>query len=124
MRYWRRLMIVALFSLPFVSCYLALRQDVYVSIVTCFDARFETMPPGDEALEQWLRAQPGVVKHTIWINRLGEDKKTLEVSFIRSQNMAGHPPIPDLDTKCAELGYTKPDSPFRPCPETERFRSK
>jgi hypothetical protein len=77
------------------------------------EARFETLPDDDKALKSWIKEQPGVVPHTVWIGRFGPDKKLLSIMFIQVRNGAGKPPFPNLGAVCKELGYASPDGPLR-----------
>src|SRR5947209_7787355 len=89
-------------------------RNVHASFIHAREARFDALPTDDKALKAWLQAQPGVVSHTVHVGRDGADKKLVAVIFVQVRNMAGEPPVPDLDAACARLGYTGPDEPFRP----------
>src|SRR5262245_42124994 len=71
--------------------------------------------PTDVGLEQWMQAQAGV-----W--RAGGKRRAsgarwqLVVIVGMTQNQLHEPPFPDLDAKCAELGYRGQQGPFRDQP--------
>jgi hypothetical protein len=94
-------------------------HKVHVSWSNHLEAHFEVLPDDDTELRAWLRGQPGVVPHTVWTGRFGEDKKLLSVAFIQARNLAGRPPLPNLDAACKKLGYVNPDGPFH-FPSEER----
>jgi hypothetical protein len=68
-------------------------------------AEYARMPADDLNLVQWLRAQPGVVEHTVHVKREG---RVLRVWLMMMQDMRGSQPLPDLSRACDSLGY----SPF------------
>jgi len=82
--------------------WLLLSLQVHVSRVFCVSAQFARMPVDDEPLKDWLKAQPGIIPHTVIAKRQGD---MLYVRFIMSQTTSGKPPFPDLSNKCASLGY-------------------
>lgn len=90
-------------------------HNVYVSFDFCAETEFGKMPADDQLLVEWLKAQPGVVSRTVHVKRFGPKEHTVEVMWIQSQTLAGNPPYPDLNQKCAELGYVDPKSLFRNC---------
>ena len=94
-------------------------HNVHASLVYVAEARFEKMPPTDKALIEWLRAQPGVVPHTVAVGRF-EGGKLLYMSFIQVRHLAGQPPFPDLDGHVGELGYAESDGPFRDAADRSR----
>jgi hypothetical protein len=73
-------------------------------------AEFASMPQDDLNLEQWLRAQPGVAKHTVRVTRGGQ---TLEVFYIF--NGTRWHAQPNLQEQCGTLGYRGQVAPFREC---------
>jgi hypothetical protein len=77
---------------------------LHVSRGYCVRAHFTVMPSDDRPLENWLKAQPGVVSHTVHAGRKDDD---LHVMFIMSQTVTGNPPFPwqGLSDTCASLGY-------------------
>lgn len=76
------------------------------------EAEFEYVPPSDERLEKWVRAQPGV--YIAYVQRRPLEKGyRVEVTFGMTRNGFGQPPLPDLDSAAAEFGYRNPDGPFR-----------
>ena len=64
---------------------------------------YQSAPESDDALRAWLAEQPGVVEHTIQINRYEENR--IELHLIVTQDSWRNPPFPDIDSKCTELGY-------------------
>jgi len=99
------------------------RKNVYVSLGYCVEARFSSLPPNDKELCEWLKSQPGVVRHTVWISREGADRKLLKVGFIMSQNLYREPPFPDLGNRCKLLGYAGNDSGFKDSQERSQSQS-
>jgi hypothetical protein len=89
------------------------RRSMHVSVGYCVEARFETAPPDDKELCRWLTAQPRMVPGQVLIGREGPDKQVLRVMFIRTPNLAGDPPFPDLAGACRTLGYAGPEFTFR-----------
>jgi hypothetical protein len=77
------------------------------------ETSFAVTPADDEALISWLRAQPGVIAKWVWVERRG---KVLRVNFSQERDSWGEPPIPDLDSKCKELGYLGAAGRFRDSP--------
>jgi hypothetical protein len=78
---------------------------------------FDVVPPNDQALDDWIRAQPGVVVHMAGVNRTRVGERWLiEVNYGISRNGWGEPPLPDLDAACAALGYRGQAAPFRSVP--------
>ena len=64
--------------------------------------RFSTMPPDDEQLAEWLKAQPGVVDHTVHFHRADDG---LWLIYTQVRNLAGDPPPPDINRAATEFGY-------------------
>jgi hypothetical protein len=77
------------------------------------ETKFGLMPADDKALISWLQSQPGIIPKHVWVERRG---KTLQVNFSQERDSWGAPPIPDLDSKCKELGYLAPTGLFRDSP--------
>ena len=73
-------------------------------------AEFASMPDDDEALERWLRNQPGVAGGTVHTKREGD---RLEVFYIA--NLSRFQKSPDLQAQCAVLGYSGQVAPFGDC---------
>jgi hypothetical protein len=94
-------------------------HSVYASVGYVVEARFEKMPPNDRDLEEWLRSQPGVIPHNVMIGRF-DDGKLLYVSFMMSRNLAGQPPLPDMNGQVARLGYIGADGLFRDSEDRSR----
>jgi hypothetical protein len=67
------------------------------------EAEFAGFPPDDTALEEWLRAQPGVA--VVFVGHRQNEPKVLVVHMIMTRDGWGRPPFPDLESKCDELGY-------------------
>ena len=95
-----------------VAAWGGLRSTLNVSWIYSVEARFEKMPASDHALLMWLRAQPGIIAHTVSVDRL-DDGTQLRVTFLQVRNLAGEPPFPDLDGRVGSMGYAQPDGPFR-----------
>jgi hypothetical protein len=79
------------------------RQTTYVSWLYCLEARFAELPADDGRLCEWLRAQPGVISA-----EAPRDGTLLRVTIHMGRNLAGEPPLPDLDAQCAAPGYRAP----------------
>jgi hypothetical protein len=94
-------------------------RTVHVTWGCCLEARFADLPADDEPLCRWLKAQPGVVPYLVSFSRGGPDGRLLKVGFTQTRNLAGEPPLPDLDAACARLGYRGPESRFRVCEDEE-----
>ena len=62
--------------------------------------------------QRGLKAQPGVVEHTVRVERAGTKDTVLKVHFIQSQNLLGKPGFPALNQACRDLGYGPPVSKF------------
>jgi hypothetical protein len=95
-------------------------QNISASLSYCVEATFRELPDNDEALVEWLKTQPGIVPNTVHARRFGPERVELEVGFIQVRTMSGHPPFPNLEAKCAELGYLDPNGPFLDC--KDRYR--
>ena len=78
-------------------------RTLRVSRLSCVRADFSRLPADDGPLESWLKAESGVVQHTVHIKREG---KTIRVWFIMSQDIFNRPPHPDLAGACDSLGYS------------------
>lgn len=64
---------------------------------------FEQLPPNDGALEAWWKAQPGVVSHTVYVERKGN---AVGVLWVMSQYAGrNEPPVPDFLDAFKALGY-------------------
>ena len=89
-----------------VAGYFALREAVGylpVSFGYCVEAEFESLPPDDSALENWIKEQPRVVSHTVGICRGGPENKSLRIMYIHSRRIRER--NVDLNEACARLGY-------------------
>jgi hypothetical protein len=74
--------------------------QVKASIVYSVRAEFTELPADDKALENWLAAQPGVVKAMC-----DRDPGAIRVYWIMVQDMRRKPPAPDLHQAFEEFGY-------------------
>ena len=110
----KRLALAALLAVATLA-FAALRHLARFGASIGYDVRadFTTVPADDANLESWLKSQPGIIPDTVTIRRVDGTPTTLEVFFIQSRNLFGHPPIPPLDTTCQRLGYSGPNSRFR-----------
>jgi hypothetical protein len=127
MPYKRCLMAVALVAGVILSCggaYYWFTHAVHASLIYELEARFETLPPDDKALKAWIQTQPGVVSHTVSTSRFDPDRKLIAVMFVQVRNLAGDPPIPDLNAACARFGYASPGGPFRDAKSRDRVFSE
>jgi hypothetical protein len=79
------------------------------------EAEFVAVPPDDEALAAWVRAQPRVYVAYVNRKRVG-DRWRVEVLFGITRNGWGQPPLPALDAAAADFGYRGPAGPFRDSP--------
>ena len=78
-------------------------------------AEFTIYPEDDVELRNWLRAQPGVVPHSVMICRIGPEPSTrLLVAFTFVRDKFDETPTPDLDRQCQLLGYERPALRFEP----------
>lgn len=110
--------IVALVGCAFVlgaSALFLFRHNAPVSFLYCVEATFDGLPKNDDPLLEWLKVQRGVVPDTVHIRRIETERDKLEVGFIQVRTIAGEPPLPNLEMKCAELGYKGPNGHFRDC---------
>lgn len=62
-------------------------------------------PQDDGDLERWLKIQPGVVAHTVHVERAAANSQKLCVSFIQVRTPSGRPPLPDLESAAKSRGY-------------------
>ena len=92
---------LVLAMIPTVS-WLIGRHYVYASMGYSMFDHFSQMPSDDNQLVAWLKQQPGVVEHTVHVERQGD---SLHVIFIQVRNMARHPSLPLLDERVIQLGY-------------------
>ena len=89
-------------------CIFAVLSVVAVSfrplgVVYLVEANYRTTPNSDENLRAWFIEQPGVVENSVFITRYENGK--FEVLVNVNQNWWRLPPFPDVETRCAELGY-------------------
>lgn len=101
MRFKKPLIALAVVAAVLTAAWAGLKS-IPASLGYDVEAEFSEIPPNDDALEEWLRTQPGVVR--AFVGQREGEPKVLVVSFIMVRNGWG-PPLPDLDAKCDELGY-------------------
>jgi hypothetical protein len=89
-------LILLVLGLP---CWIYLHQ-VKISFLYEAKAEFIELPTDDKALEEWLLAQPGVVKASSQ-----RENKAIRIYWIMNQNSLGNPPTPDLRAEFDQLGY-------------------
>jgi hypothetical protein len=73
-----------------------------VSLIYEVHATYIQMPADDKVLESWLKTQPGVLAHTVHIERQGNDIRAV---FMLSKTIHGGAPPPDLSNTCDRFGY-------------------
>ena len=71
-------------------------HSVKHSFSYCVEAEFGELPDDDQLLTEWLRAQVGVVPHTVFVRRFGENGRLLETGFIQVRTATGDPAFPVL----------------------------
>jgi hypothetical protein len=76
------------------------------------EAEFTALPANDGPLEDWLRNRPGVYLAHVQRQPVRGSWR-LVVVFGMTRNGWGRPPLPDLEGKCAELGYRGQKGRFR-----------
>jgi hypothetical protein len=69
------------------------------------EAEFASLPADDHELEAWLKTEPGVVPHTVYVWRKKAAPKVVVVDFTMVKSEWGSPPFPDLEAACERLGY-------------------
>ena len=89
------------------------RKNMHGSFGYAVESQFAQLPADDSQLTAWIQSRPGIVAHTVHVERVGENEKTIRVFFIQSRNLAGEPPFPDLDGACSRFGYSSPVYKFR-----------
>ena len=81
---------------------LHVRLPLPLSVGHGLEIEFDELPHSDSDLEDWLLAQPGVVRVAIM-----RDNKVLVVNYILAHNLGEDwPPLPKILEQCALLGYT------------------
>jgi hypothetical protein len=83
----------------------ALFRRIRVSRSYTVHASYLKMPANDTMLANWLKNQPGVVAHTVHIDRKG---KIIYVTFVKSDTISQAIPFPDLSSACDQYGYAPP----------------
>lgn len=81
-------------------------------------SEFATLPADDAQFRQWLISQPGVIPHTVHIERIGPKGTVLKVTFIHTRDMLNRPAFPAMDEACRNLGYGSPVSGFHDSDQT------
>ena len=79
------------------------------------ETEFAALPADDEALAEWLRAQPGVYLASVQREAAGQQWR-LVVGVGMTRDGWGRPPFPDLTSKCTEFGYRGQTGGFRDRP--------
>jgi hypothetical protein len=79
------------------------------------EAQFESVPPNDERLTQWVRSRPGVYLAHAQRQQVG-GRWRVEVIFGITRNGWAQPRLPDLESAAAELGYCGANGPFLDSP--------
>ncbi len=96
-------------TLAIIACLAALAvvvtRFVPASRVYCVAAVYVAAPEDDAALAQWLKNQPGVVPHTVHVDRPPANPRKLIVSFIQVRTLNGQPPFPELEAAAKARGY-------------------
>jgi hypothetical protein len=77
-------------------------QRIRPSVIYSESATFEELPADDAALENWLGKQPGVVR--VYVTR---KRNSIEVTWLMSRDLLGHPPIPELQEQFGNFGYQR-----------------
>jgi len=80
-------------------------QLMPIGRVYSLKAQYSQMPADDSRFEVWLKAQEGIVSHTVHVSR---DGNAVNLVFMMVHNGLGKPPFPDLSTACDSLGYKQP----------------
>ena len=89
------------------------RKTIHASLGYTVESRFAQLPADDSQLQAWIRSQPGIAAHTVSVDRVDHEGKTVRVFFIQSRALSGDPPLPDLDGACNRFGYLSPVYKFR-----------
>jgi hypothetical protein len=110
----RRLFVLLPIAVIAVAAYWFV-SAVHASYGYSVESEFTLLPANDVRFQQCLKAQPGVVEHTVRVERAGTKDTTLKVHFIQSRNLLGKPDFPALDRACRDFGYGAPVSEFRDC---------
>ena len=99
----RNLIIVGAVVAIAASCVACGITMIPLSNVYQVQAIYHDAPSTDEELTRWLVRQPGVVGHTVRLERIPERK--LKLNLIIVQNVLKFPSFPDIESRCVELGY-------------------
>jgi hypothetical protein len=78
---------------------------IRASNIYCVETEFSAAPADDAAFQDWLEQQPGVVKHTVHVERTSTTPPKLVLTFVMVQNLWRKPSFPHVETKAIELGY-------------------
>ncbi len=99
----RRWALMAVFALAGGGL-LLLAVDLRLPMVYSVQVKFATLPETDDALEAWLRTQPGVGTNIVHRPERG----FLAVQWVSSQTNYHAPITPDLRPQLERLGYLGP----------------
>src|ERR1051325_9970971 len=69
-----------------------------------FRVRVQELPENDDALAEWIRAQPGVSRASV-----GRKNGNIEVVMIMNRDMNGNPPAPPLRDSMARFQFIRVD---------------
>jgi hypothetical protein len=95
---WTAAVAIILFGILY-SGWMFVRQ-IPVSVGFSVRAEFKEFPKNDRGLEEWLAAQPGVVKVAT-----ARDVGAIRIYWIMSRKIYEGPPIPDPRTEFDRIGY-------------------
>lgn len=93
------LIAVAVLTPIFVGARWFILTKMKPSVSNAFRAEFKEMPADDIALENWIAAQPGVIK--VGCDR---DESAIRIYWIMSQDLWLDPP-PDIRLEFERFGY-------------------
>ena len=96
----RTLLVLIAIAAVLLALFRIIAPMIRPSLVYAESAEFEQLPADDVALQTWLDQQPGVVRVIIVRNQ-----KSIEVTWIMSQDILGQPPIPELKEQFERFGY-------------------
>lgn len=80
------------------------------SRVYSVESRINAAPRDDAEIVNWLKKQPGVVAHTVHVNR---NQDSLGLTFVMTQNAWMNPPFPDVEQAALKFGYSIDSSGFQ-----------
>jgi hypothetical protein len=103
MQRWKGLVAALMFVGGCVACGWCVLRQVKASIGYSIRVDCESLPPDDEAIEQWLKTQPGIVERTATVHR---DGKSVRMGWIMVQSIGPRkPPVPDIRAALERFGY-------------------